>query len=101
LIFKGNKNIMSSALVKRLERESAIPSDAVSVQHQVVVIGGGAAGITVAAQLLKKNKHLDVAIIEPRDKHYYQPAWTLVGGGVYKAEDTVRDEKDYIPDSAT
>jgi sulfide:quinone oxidoreductase len=101
LIFKGNKNIMSSALIKRLDRELAIPSDAVSVQHQVVVVGGGAAGITVTAQLLKKNKHLDVAIIEPRDKHYYQPAWTLVGGGVYKAEDTVRDEKDYIPDSAT
>ncbi len=101
MIFKANKNIMSSALVKPLDGESAIPSDAVSVQHQVVVVGGGAAGITVAAQLLKKNKQLDVAIIEPTDKHYYQPAWTLVGGGVYKALDTVRDEKDYIPDSAT
>ena len=92
---------MSSALVKPLDRESAILSDSVNVQHQVVVVGGGAAGITVAAQLLKKNKHLDVAIIEPRDKHYYQAAWTLVGGGVYKVEDTIRDEKDYIPDSAT
>ncbi|MHC5762386.1 FAD-dependent oxidoreductase [Nostoc sp.] len=90
-----------SALVKPVERESAIPSDTVSVQHQIVVVGGGAAGITVAAQLLKKNKQLDIAIIEPRDKHYYQPGWTLVGSGVYKVEDTVRDEKDYIPDGAT
>ncbi|MEH2119207.1 NAD(P)/FAD-dependent oxidoreductase [Nostoc sp.] len=90
-----------SALIKPVERESVIPNDTVSVQHQIVVVGGGAAGITVAAQLLKKNKQLDVAIIEPRDKHYYQPAWTLVGGGVYKVEDTVRDEKDYIPDGAT
>lgn len=50
---------MSSVLVKLLDRESAIPSDTVSVQHQVVVVGSGAAGITVAAQLLKKNKHTE------------------------------------------
>ncbi|MEH1843969.1 MAG: FAD/NAD(P)-binding oxidoreductase [Nostoc sp.] len=92
---------MSSALVKPLDHESVIPNDAKSMQYQIVIVGGGAAGITVAAQLLKKNKQLDVAIIEPRDKHYYQPAWTLVGGGVYKALDTVKDEKDYIPERAT
>ncbi len=80
---------------------SVIPVDTTSVQHQVVVVGGGAAGITFAAQLLKENNQLDVAIIEPRYKHYYQPGWTLVGVGIYKAEDTVREEKDYIPDGAT
>jgi len=90
-----------STQVKPVDSESAIQTNTDRVQHQVVVVGGGAAGITVAAQLLKTNKQLDVAIIEPREKHYYQPAWTLVGGGVYKAEDTVKDEKDYIPDGAT
>lgn len=90
-----------STQVKPVDSESAIQTDTARVQHQVVVVGGGAAGITVAAQLLKTNKQLDIAIIEPREKHYYQPAWTLVGGGVYKAEDTVKDEKDYIPDGAT
>lgn len=53
--------------------------------HQVVIIvGGGTAGISVAARLTKGwfNK-LDVAVIEPSDKHYYQPLWTLVGGGVF------------------
>lgn len=51
------------------------------LNHQIIIVGGGAAGITVAAQLLKKNSKLDIAIVEPSDKHYYQPAWTLVGGG--------------------
>ncbi|WP_235595978.1 NAD(P)/FAD-dependent oxidoreductase [Mastigocoleus testarum] len=69
--------------------------------HQIVVVGGGAAGITVAAQLLNKNKNLDIAIIEPSDKHYYQPAWTLVGGGKYKIGDTVKNQKDYIPANAS
>jgi len=69
--------------------------------HSIVVVGGGAAGITVAAQLLERDRTLDVAIVEPSEKHYYQPAWTLVGGGAYRLEDTIRDEKDCIPPGAT
>ena len=40
--------------------------------HQVLIIGGGTAGITVAAQLRRKDRLLDVAIIEPSEIHYYQ-----------------------------
>ncbi|MCS6943291.1 MAG: FAD/NAD(P)-binding protein [Geminocystis sp.] len=47
--------------------------------HQIVIVGGGSGGITTAAQLLKKDKNLDIAIIEPSEKHYYQPGWTLRG----------------------
>ncbi len=71
------------------------------LKHQIVIVGGGAAGITVAAQLLAKNSNLDIAIIEPSDKHYYQPAWTLVGGGAYEAEATVKNEREVIPESVT
>lgn len=45
-----------------------------STHHQIIVIGGGNAGISMAAQLLNKNKSLDIAIVEPSDKLYYQPA---------------------------
>ena len=51
--------------------------------YQIVIVGGGNAGISVASQLLLKNKKLNIAVIDPADKHYYQPAWTLVGGGVF------------------
>ncbi len=68
-------------------------------KHQVVIVGGGTAGISVAARLCQKN--LDVAIVEPSEKHYYQPLWTLVGGGIVPKEMTERDEKDYIPSNAT
>lgn len=71
------------------------------VRHQVVIVGGGTAGITVAARLLRTSKNLDVAIIEPSAKHYYQPLWTLVGGGVCPKEITERDEASVIPKGAT
>ena len=68
--------------------------------HQIVIVGGGAAGITTAAQLLKQNRTLDVAIIEPSDKHYYQPGWTLVGGGIASISRFMRNQRDVIPKEA-
>ncbi len=67
--------------------------------HQILIIGGGAAGITVAAELHRQDySHaLDIAIIEPSDVHYYQPAFTLVGAGAYSLKATRRQEKTLIP----
>jgi len=72
-----------------------------SSHHQVLVIGGGTAGIMVAAQLLKQKKAKDVAIIEPADTHYYQPAWTLVGAGTYDFSKTAKPMSTVIPKGAT
>lgn len=66
--------------------------------YKVVIVGGGTAGITVAAQLRRKLGEDEIAIIEPSTKHYYQPLWTLVGGGIFPKENSEREEKDYIPD---
>ncbi|MBK6979423.1 MAG: NAD(P)/FAD-dependent oxidoreductase [Cytophagaceae bacterium] len=68
--------------------------------HQIIIVGGGNAGISVAAQLFRKNSKLDIAIIDPADKHYYQPAWTLVGGGAFDLQKTVRNEADVMPKQA-
>jgi sulfide:quinone oxidoreductase len=68
-----------------------------SESHDVVIVGGGAAGITAASCLLKRRPGLNIAIVEPRSEHYYQPGWTLVGGGVFKREQTRRDMADLIP----
>ncbi|MBD2422144.1 FAD/NAD(P)-binding oxidoreductase [Cyanobium sp. FACHB-13342] len=69
--------------------------------HQILIAGGGAAGITVAAQLKRARPSLEVAILEPSGEHYYQPGWTLVGGGVFSLEDTRRAEGDLIPSGVT
>lgn len=68
-----------------------------NAHHQVLIIGGGTAGITVAARLRRADKRLDVAVIEPSDKHYYQPLWTLVGAGLFPKDASQRSEADYIP----
>ncbi|MAX36503.1 MAG: pyridine nucleotide-disulfide oxidoreductase [Gimesia sp.] len=71
------------------------------IHHQVVIVGGGTAGITVASKLTRGwSNQLDVAIVDPSDSHYYQPAWTLVGGGAFRMEKTRRDEASVIPRKA-
>lgn len=72
-----------------------------AARHKVLIIGGGNAGISVAAQLRRKLKGLDVAIIEPSEKHYYQPLWTLVGGGVFRKQVTERPQASVIPKGVT
>ncbi|MGE5953096.1 MAG: FAD/NAD(P)-binding oxidoreductase, partial [Qipengyuania vulgaris] len=67
-------------------------------EFEVVIVGGGAAGIATAASLHKREPSLKIAIIEPADKHYYQPGWTMVGGGVFQAQETERDMASVMPD---
>lgn len=69
--------------------------------HQILIVGGGTAGITVAARLHNADPSLDIAIIEPSEKHYYQPLWTLVGGGMFTPEESGRSEADVIPYGVT
>jgi len=64
--------------------------------YKILVIGGGTAGIMVASQLRKKDVK-SIAIIEPSETHYYQPAWTLVGAGTYDYKKTARPMESLIP----
>ncbi len=69
--------------------------------HDIVIVGGGSAGIGLAASLKKRQPNLQIAIIEPADKHYYQPAWTLVGAGEFEAADSVREMAAVMPAGVT
>ncbi|UBM58527.1 NAD(P)/FAD-dependent oxidoreductase [Marinilongibacter aquaticus] len=69
--------------------------------HSILIIGGGTAGIMTAAQLLKHDEGFDIAIIEPSNTHYYQPAWTLVGAGTYDYAHTAKPMQDVMPEGVT
>lgn len=67
----------------------------------VVIVGGGSAGIATASSLLRRRRGLKVAVIEPSDVHYYQPGWTMVGAGVFSADFTRREEARVMPAGVT
>lgn len=71
-----------------------------ATRHEVVIVGGGAAGVSVAARLRRAGVS-DVAVVEPSDRHFYQPLWTVVGGGLADIEDTVRPQASVMPKGVT
>lgn len=66
-------------------------------KYQILIIGGGTAGIMVAAQLKKEDSSLEIGLIDPAKTHYYQPAWTLVGANTYDFDKTARPMSSLIP----
>ena len=69
--------------------------------HTLLIIGGGAAGVSVANNMRRINANIDIALIEPSEKHYYQPGFTIIGAGAYTMKETVRNEADLIHPSVT
>ncbi|MDX1907958.1 MAG: FAD/NAD(P)-binding oxidoreductase [Bacteroidia bacterium] len=72
-----------------------------SSQKKVVIVGAGNAGLSIASRLVRRDKSLSVTLIDPATHHYYQPAWTLVGAGVFDIRKTVRAQRDFIPAGVT
>lgn len=66
------------------------------MHHRVVIVGGGTAGVSVAARL-RRAREEDIALVDPASLHYYQPLWTLVGGGVSDIARTRRSEASVMP----
>jgi sulfide:quinone oxidoreductase len=84
-------------VVRRIVNGGRTPVDVADATHEVVIIGGGAAGIAVASSLLTRSPGLDIAIIDPADVHYYQPGWTMVGAGIFDAATTARTLASVLP----
>jgi sulfide:quinone oxidoreductase len=106
----GNAGYDLSGLRPRLERRAeaaetgapekgaAFPGGRAAQQHEVVIVGGGAGGLATAASLLARRPGLDIAVIEPSETHYYQPGWTLVGGGVFDRAKTEKPMHAVMPE---
>ncbi|WP_409561881.1 TIGR01244 family sulfur transferase [Hyphomicrobium sp. MC8b] len=90
-----------SGVASRIATGGRIASSGPVEKYDIVIVGGGAAGAAVAGSLFARKGNLKIAIIDPADVHYYQPGWTLVGGGVFTPEQTVRKMGSVLPRKAT
>ncbi|KAI0022819.1 FAD/NAD(P)-binding domain-containing protein [Xylariomycetidae sp. FL0641] len=91
--------LLARAPLRKLARTYAtsIPAKA---HHRVVIVGGGTAGVTVAAQLQRSQAldKKDIAILDPASQHHYQPGWTLVGSGLRDLDEMRKPMSEVIPD---
>ena len=69
--------------------------------YDILIVGAGAGGIATAASLLRRQPDLSICIVEPAEMHYYQPGWTMVGAGIFTAEQTARRTEELIPNGVT
>lgn len=99
LSMHGQNQQPSQTQTQALDNDTNVPqlSSAPSHIYDVVIVGGGAGGLAAAASLHKRDKALDIAVIEPKEEHYYQPGWTLVGGGVFSRNQTKRSMASVMP----
>ena len=72
-------------------------SPAKDIACSIVIIGGGAAGISVAARLLKQLKKAKITVVDPSEKHFYQPGFTFIGAGIWKGDDVWMKQEDLMP----
>lgn len=86
-----------AGVVRRIVNGGKTPTTTGDASYEVVIVGAGAGGIAAAASLKARKPGLEIAIIDPADIHYYQPGWTMVGGGVFDAEETARTMASLIP----
>ncbi|WP_346893426.1 TIGR01244 family sulfur transferase [uncultured Roseibium sp.] len=87
-----------AGVVRRIVNGGRTPTEtAEDARFDVVIVGGGAAGISVASSLAARKHGLNIAIIDPADVHYYQPGWTMVGGGIFQAPETAKTMASLIP----
>lgn len=86
-----------SGVVRRIVNGGKTPTDEGDAKYDVVIVGAGAGGISVASSLIGRRPDLNIALIDPADIHYYQPGWTMVGGGIFDVQTTAKTMGSLIP----
>ena len=86
-----------NGVARRIANGGKTPADTGDAHYDVVIVGAGAGGISVAASLKARKSCLSVAVIDPSDVHYYQPGWTMVGGGIFEPKQTSKTMGSLIP----
>lgn len=71
----------------------------VETKARIVIVGAGAAGISLANRLARATSGAEITIIDERERHLYQPGLTLVATGVWDTHSVLDSNSRYIPRS--
>ncbi|MFA5678658.1 MAG: FAD/NAD(P)-binding oxidoreductase [Pseudomonas sp.] len=64
---------------------------------RIVIVGAGAAGLSLASRLSKALEGASITLIDARREHFYQPGFTLVASGIKPQDYPVSRTADYVP----
>jgi sulfide:quinone oxidoreductase len=64
---------------------------------RIVIVGGGAAGLTSASRLAAALDGASITIVDGRKAHHYQPGFTLVASGIKTRDYVVSSTAEYVP----
>lgn len=74
------------------------PAAAFDTNARIVIVGAGAAGLSLASRLSRALNGARITIIDARERHIYQPGLTLVATGIWQADKVLDRNERYIPE---
>ncbi|XP_034950240.1 sulfide:quinone oxidoreductase, mitochondrial [Chelonus insularis] len=95
-------NIIHFGVFMTVNRSQEIIRRNVHHMCKFLVIGGGTGGCTMAAKLVNRfnSPPEHVLVLEPNEIHYYQPLFTLIGGGLKTFKSSRKRMIDVLPRKA-
>lgn len=67
---------------------------------KTLIVGGGTGGCSIAAKLSSYFGKNECIILEPANEHYYQPMFTMIGGGMKTLSQSRRSMESVLPKKA-
>jgi len=84
-----------------LPRQAAASTKVAGKGAKIVIVGAGAAGLSMASRLVQRLDGAEITIIDGRKAHYYQPGFTLVAGGIKPKDYVTSTTAEYLPKAVT
>lgn len=91
------KLLVSAGVISTIGANEAFAYSS-KAKGKIVIIGGGAAGLSMAARLMRWLDEPDITLIDPSDRQYYQPGFTLIACGEYQPDEVWKKQEDCVPD---